>query len=201
VLTSNYSTDKNQPDGAGLGRTDGIFYNSPSFGGFTVAATLGLKNAAVAPSDPLGAGQGVNSKNLMSLWGSYANGPLTVAGGYEQNRQEDDITAVLGMYNFGAFTLGAGYGQVDLINGSESKNFNLMAMVPLGAVTVKAGYGQSKLETATAIDPKTTKFGLGAEYRLSKRTYMYTTVARTKVSTVVNSESATGFDLGISHSF
>lgn len=201
VLTSNYSTDKNQPDGAGLGRTDGIFYNSPAFGGFSFAATFGFKEAAVAPATPLAAGQGLNTENLISLWGNYANGPLTVAGGYEQNRQDEDITTILGMYNFGAFTLGAGYAQVDLVNGSESKNFNLMAVVPLGAVTVKAGYGQSKLDTATPVDPKTTKFGLGAEYRMSKRTYLYTTVARSKVSTVVNSQSATGFDLGISHSF
>lgn len=57
------------------------------------------------------------------------------------------------------------------------------------------------METATPIDPKTTKFALGAEYRLSKRTYLYTTVARTKLATDVNSLSATGFDLGISHSF
>ena len=193
AFSSGYSTDMNQPDGAGLGRTDGIFYNSPSFNGFSVAATLGLKNAAVTNAN--------NAKNLISLWGSYASGPLMIGGGYEQNRQDDDVTAILGTYDFGAFTLGAGYGKVELVNGTESKNFNLMAVVPLGAVTIKTGYAQTKLETATPIDPKTTKFALGAEYRLSKRTYLYTTVARSKVSTVVNSQSATGFDLGISHSF
>lgn len=193
AFSSGYSTDKNQPDGAGLGRTDGIFYNSPSFNGFSVAATLGLKSAAVTNAN--------NAKNLISLWGSYASGPLMIGGGYEQNRQDDDVTAILGTYNFGAFTLGAGYGKVELVNGTESKNFNLMAVVPLGAVTIKTGYAQTKLETATPIDPKTTKFALGAEYRLSKRTYLYTTVARSKVSTVVNSASGTGFDLGISHSF
>ena len=166
AFVSGYSTDKNQDDGAGLGRTDGIFYNSPSFNGFSVAATLGLKSAAVTNPN--------NAKNLISLWGSYASGPLMIGGGY---------------------------GKVELVNGSESKNFNLMAVVPLGAVTIKSGYAQTKFETATPIDPKTTKFALGAEYRLSKRTYLYTTVARSKVSTVVNSESATGFDLGISHSF
>lgn len=190
---SGYLTDMNQLDGAGIGRTDGIFYNSPSFNGFSVAATLGLKSAAVTNAN--------NAKNLISLWGSYASGPLMIGGGYEQNRQDDDVTAILGTYDFGAFTLGAGYGKVELVNGTESKNFNLMAVVPLGAVTIKTGYAQTKLETATPIDPKTTKFALGAEYRLSKRTYLYTTVARSKVSTVVNSESATGFDLGISHSF
>lgn len=193
AFVSGYSTDKNQEDGAGLGRTDGIFYNSPSFNGFSVAATLGLKSAAVTNPN--------NAKNLISLWGSYASGPLMIGGGYEQNRQDDDVTAILGTYNFGAFTLGGGYGKVELVNGSESKNFNLMAVVPLGAVTIKSGYAQTKFETATPIDPKTTKFALGAEYRLSKRTYLYTTVARSKVSTVVNSASGTGFDLGISHSF
>lgn len=189
-LASGYSSDKNQLDSAGAGRTDGIFYTSPNFSGFTVAATLGLKNAAVANAN--------NTENLISLWASYAAGPLTLAGGYEQNRQDDDVTAVFGIYDMGVVKLGAGYGKVELATGADVKNYNLMAVAPMGAFTLKAGYGNSKASTASA---KTTKFSLGGEYALSKRTYLYTTVARTKVSTVVNSQSGTGFDLGISHSF
>jgi len=196
ALGTGFQSDKNQPDGAGIGRTDGIFYNSPNFGGFTVAATVGLKAAAVTDAN--------NTKNLVSLWANYANGPLTVGGGYEQNRQNDDVTALLAIYDFGAFKLGAGYGKVDLAapvaaNGlTGTKNFNLMAAVPFGAVTLKAGYSQTKADAT--IDTKTTKFALGGEYRMSKRTYLYTTVARSKLS-AVTSGTATGFDLGVSHSF
>lgn len=183
-LTSGYSSDKNQADSAGTGRTDGIFYTSPNFGGFTVAATLGLKNAAVTNAN--------NTKNLLSLWASYAAGPLTVAGGYEQNRQDDDVTALFGIYDMGVVKLGAGYGKVGLATGADVKNYNLMAVAPMGAFTLKAGYGNSK----TSAGVKTTKFAVGGEYALSKRTYLYSTVARTKVAA-----STTGFDLGISHSF
>lgn len=190
-LTNGYSTDKNQPDGAGLGRTDGIFYTSPNFGGLTVGASVGLKSAAVANDN--------NVKNLVSLYASYGAGPLTVAGGYEQNRQKDDVTTVLAVYDFGAFKAGAGYGKVDLEAGGGNKNFNVMAAVPMGAVTLKTGYAQSKADRA--IDSKLTKLAVGAEYSMSKRTYLYTTVARTKVSTAVNSQSATGFDVGVSHAF
>jgi len=186
-LASGYSSDKNQADSAGTGRTDGIFYTSPNFSGFTVAATLGLKNAAVANAN--------NTENLISLWANYSAGPLTVAGGYEQNRQDDDVTALFGVYDLGMVKLGAGYGKVDLSAGGGKKNFNLMAVAPMGAFTLKAGYAQSKDE---ATDAKTKKFGFGGEYALSKRTYLYSTVGRTKVTGV---DAVTGFDLGISHSF
>lgn len=189
-LTTGYSTDKNQADGAGAGRTDGIFYTSPNFSGLTVAATVGLKNAATTNVN--------NTKNLMSVWVNYAAGPLTVAGGYEQNRQDDDVTALFGVYDLGMAKLGAGYGKVNLVSGASVKNFNLMAVVPMGAVTLKSGYGNSK----TSADTKTTKFAVGGEYALSKRTYLYSTVARTKVSTAAGvSASGTGIDLGVSHSF
>lgn len=101
AFVSGYSTDKNQPDGAGLARTDGIFYNSPSLTASPWQRPWAWKSAAVTNAN--------NAKNLITLWGSYASGPLMIGGGYEQNRQDDDVTAILGTYNLGAFTLGAGY--------------------------------------------------------------------------------------------
>jgi len=188
-LPTAYSTDKNQADGAGLGRTDGVFYTSPSMSGFTVSATVGLKNAAVANAN--------NTKNLYSLWARYENGPILVEGGYEQNRQDDDITAIIGSYNFGPAKVALGYSQVDTVAlaGSKGKNTVLSVIVPLAPVTLKAGYQNSKAENTGL---KTQKYAVGAEYALSKRTYLYTTVARTKTD---GASATTGFDLGISHAF
>jgi predicted porin len=192
VVPGGYNTDNTaNVDGEGAGRTDAIFYASPNFNGFSAAVSLGLKNSAASGASV------THAKNLVSFWASYANGPLMVGGGVEQNRRDDDVTVILGTYNFGAVKLGAGYGQVDTvaIAGAKRKNYNLMATAPMGAFTLKAGYGNSKAEGTQV---KTTKLGLGGEYALSKRTYLYTTFARNKVG----SASATnGFDLGVNHSF
>jgi predicted porin len=62
-------------------------------------------------------------------------------------------------------------------------------------VSAKFGYNASEKE-GTGV--KTTKLGLGGEYALSKRTYLYTTVGRTRVA---GAPATTGFDVGVSHSF
>jgi predicted porin len=196
-LASGYVTDPVANfDGEGAARTDGIFYSSPNFSGFSVAATVGLKNSQ-AGVVATGAAVPAQAKNLISLWGQYANGPLMVGVGYEQNRRDDDITAILGTYDLGMVKLGAGYSQVDTvaIAGTKRKNWNMMATMPFGAVSAKLGYYASKAE-GTGV--KTTKVGLGGEYALSKRTYLYTTVGRTKVGAAA---ATTGFDVGVSHSF
>lgn len=191
-LASGYTTDPvANTDGAGAGRTDAITYASPVFAGFSAAVSLGLKNSQAQP------GTAVQQKNLGSIWATYANGPIMVGGGYEQNRRDDEVGAILGTYDFGIVKLGAGYSQVDTvaIAGEKRKNWNLMASAPFGQFTLKAGYNTSKAE---GTELKTKKIGIGGEYALSKRTYLYTTYGRAKTDGV---EAVKGFDLGIAHSF
>lgn len=184
-------------DGAGLGRTDAITYSSPSFGGFSAAVSLGLKNSqtnAFANNGPVPP----QSKNLGSLWLSYDKGPIMISGGYEKNRVGDDIAAVLGSYDFGVAKLMAGYSHVDKAStpGAKGKNWNVGVSAPLGVVTAKAGYFSAKAE-GTGIE--TRKLGIGGEYNLSKRTYLYSGYGRTKVDGVAT--TTTGFDVGINHRF
>lgn len=190
VLGSGYLTDPRQADGAGIGRTDGFHYNSPNFSGFTAAVSIGPKrSAAVTPAT-------MGEKNMTSVWLQYANGPVMIGGGSETNRRDDKVTALLGTYDFGVVKLGGGVGRVDTvaIAGSKGKNANVMAAMPLGAFTAKFGYGRTKAEGTGA---STKKLGIGGEYALSKRTYLYSTVGRTRVAT----GSSTGVDVGMSHSF
>jgi predicted porin len=189
VLTTAYATDINNVagSGSGLGRTDGIFYTSPNFSGFSAAVTLGLKNSNSSGTPTVGA------KNLMSLWASYASGPLYVGGGMEQNRSDDQIMAILGTYNLGFMTVGAGYSSLDPAAAAVDRtSWNLMAVAPMGAVTIKAAYGQSKV-SGVAADTK--KLGLGVDYALSKRTKIYTSYGRNSVTKV------TGYDVGVRHTF
>lgn len=190
-IASGYSTDPRQADGAGAGRTDAITYATPVFGGFSAAFSLGLKRSAAVIPETTG------TKNLTSLWLSYAKGPLMVGGGYEKNRREDDVAAILATYDLGVAKLMGGYSQVDTVAtaGKKRTNWNLGIAAPVGVVTVKAGYNTSEAE-GTGIKSK--KAGLGGEYNLSKRTYLYTTYGRTRVG---SAGATTGFDLGIRHAF
>ena len=123
---------------------------------------------------------------------------MTAGAGYEQNRRDDSVWFVHGIYNFGAFQLGASYGEVDNVAAnSDRQNWNIMAVVPMGAITVKAGYGASKNDNTNADVSK--KLGLGLDYALSKRTKIYTSFGRDTVKT-----SATGrtvYDIGVRHTF
>ncbi len=194
VLTTGYATDiDNNPGstGGGLGRTDAVNYTTPSFNGFTASISLGLKDSQSSGSVVTGA------KNLTSLWASYANGPVMVGAGTEQNRTGDKVTAILATYDLGVAKIGAGYGVVDTVaSAADRKSYNIMVTAPFGAVTLKAGYGQSKLDGATASVKKT---GIGADYAMSKRTTLYTSYGRDAAWTTDTTK--TGFDFGIRHNF
>lgn len=188
VLTSGYFTDKeNNADAAGLGRTEAIHYTSPNFSGFSAAVSLGLKQHT-GSATPL-------PKNLVGLWASYASGPLYVGGGMEQNRQDDQVTALLGTYNLGFMTVGGGVSQLDLAVGNDRKAWNIMAVAPMGAFVIKAGYGQVKDDvTGTKLSKK---LGLGVDYMLSKRTKVYASYGNEGARTT----DKTGYDIGIRHTF
>lgn len=195
ALTAGYATDIDNNasgSGSGAGRTDAISYNSPSFGGLTVAVSVGLKNSASSGTGTVGAG------NLTSFWATYAAGPLMVGGGMEENRTGDKVTAILATYDLGVAKIGAGNSSVNTVanTGANGKNTNFMVAVPMGALTATLGYTDQK---AGGTGAKTNKTGLGVTYALSKRTNLYSTYGSTK--TKATGATATGFDFGVAHTF
>jgi predicted porin len=195
VLASGYATDIDATAGSGanLGRTDGITYNSPVFSGFNGAVTYGPKTSASSGPVIVGA------KALVSVWLSYANGPVMLGGGTENNRTGDRVSAVLGTYNLTVVKLGAGYSIVNpvLAGAANVKNYNLFATAPVGAFTLKAGYARSKTD---GVDAATKKLGLGVDYSLSKRTTLYTSYGNNQ-GTSNATTARSGFDVGVKHTF
>ena len=196
VLAAGYSTDVDNvaSSGSGLGRTDAVHYSSPTFSGFTGSVSYGFKDSKSTGTVQTG------TRNFTSLWGSYVNGPLMVGGGQEQNRTGDKLTALLATYDFSVVKIGAGYSTVKATAAnSNRKAYNLMVTAPVGAFTLKAAYGRSVtdgaavLTTANAIK----KAGIGADYALSKRTILYTSIGRDTVRT----SDRSGFDIGVRHNF
>jgi predicted porin len=91
----------------------------------------------------------------------------------------------------------------------------LAATVPVGPGLIKASVSQYTTDVATGTDPRARKIALGYVHNLSKRTAVYTTIARVTnnatsnasvfggaaAASTSNGNASTGYDLGVRHSF
>jgi len=133
--------------------TSNILYVSPSFGGFQGYVSYSL------PS----------STKVMSLGATYANGPVAVAFGYQDDSDigGDKYTTINGSYDFGMAKLLAGWGKT---KNADDKDYFIGVDVPVASnVVVSAGYAVSK----PAAGDSAKSFGVAAAYLLSKRTTAY----------------------------
>lgn len=144
----------------------------------------------------------------------YAAGPIDVAAAYGMTQAATgDLTGwnVAGSWNFGLAKVMAQYmmTEVDAAGAAEQEGWLIGASAPIGAGEIRASYSQTELDTAG--NPRGRKMALGYVHNLSKRTAVYTTVARVRndgganfsiggATSGVNGDS-TGFDLGVRHSF
>ena len=212
VYAAGFATDY---AAGGEGRIDnGIWYTSPSLNGLTVSGSFSPKKLVAAGADAVVdtvTVQGTNAvtaitstKTHMSLNALYANGPVAVGLGYEQNRVGDKITQVYGNYDLGVAKLFASYATVkggtaadragvtfaaassavntgsttkQVAAGGKINNWTIGATAPMGAATLRAGYSVWNGNGDAAGQKDDNKFGLGVKYDLSKRTFVYTDVA------------------------
>lgn len=140
----------------------------------------------------------------------YANGPVDVALSYGQSTVADDfflgLTAnsvnwSLGTsYDFGPVKLFGEYSdnklEIDtdsfgLLADPGTKGWLLGATVPVGPGLIRASYSSVRYRgIELGEEPKADKFAIGYVHNLSKRTALYTTVAR------VNNKNGTAFTVG-----
>ena len=188
-----------------------IGYFTPSnLGGF-------YGRAAVA------AGEGSTGKKYIAGRAGYAAGPVDVSVSYGQTT----VAPVNGddkfkTYNFGAsYDLGVAklsgyYTQSKFVN-LKVANYYLGAQVPVGRGLIRASYVNSNLSGRTSAGVNTdpndaSQVALGYLYNLSKRTALYSNVARVtnkgssaiavdKNPTLVAGQKSTGLELGLRHSF
>jgi predicted porin len=155
----------------------------------------------------------------------YAAGPLNVAfaiartdfasgaaGATGVGTGEITTVNLGGQWDFGFAKLMAHYNRdtVDFLGGEvDSDGFLVGALVPVGAGEIRVSYSQTELDALA--EPRTRKLALGYVHNLSKRTALYTTVARVRNnggaavalggSTTAANTNSTGFDFGLRHSF
>ena len=205
--------------------------------GYFLPATLGGFYGQVQygfGSEPVSTALNDKTGRYMGGRVGFANGPLNVAAAYGQTKQ---IGITNGAVVPGAATglapdlkqasIGASYdfGIVKpLIYASQNKienaGFNnklntllIGATAPLGAGELRASVARYDLKNSNA---DANKFAIGYGYNLSKRTQVYTTVARISNKGAANyavggaglagvapaaGRNSTGFDIGVRHSF
>jgi predicted porin len=155
----------------------------------------------------------------------YGAGPFNVAFGYGHthaarglNTGNFNTANIGGQWDFGMAKLMAQYvrDEKDAIVDVDGRGWLIGALVPVGAGEIRASYSAYRLrvgnQAGITADPRARQIALGYVHNLSKRTAIYTTVARVRNSggaavtlngatMGVGGRSSTGFDLGLRHSF
>lgn len=195
--------------GLGTRASNSVSYFLPgNLGGFYGQAMyyLGDNQSGTATSSD---GRGV------SLRGGYAAGPLNASAAYQRTKMASgDITTenIAGDYNFGVAHLIAHMNrdEFDAPTSQTGRGWLVGSVVPVGQGEIHVAYSRYRLDTG-ATTPETRKLALGYVYNFTKRTAVYTTIARVTnrggaavalggATTEVNGSSS-GVDVGIRHSF
>jgi predicted porin len=179
---------------------NGLYYATPSFGGFSGALSYALGEDKSA------------TQSASKVWAAhvkYEEGPIFAGLAYQ--REDDGIpgndaikfTRLNGSYDFGVVKALASYGRVTAGN-DKTNEYHLGADVPLGGnLTLSGGYAYSKLKVAGASSGKARGIGIALGYNLSKRTMAYAGVNNSKW------EDSTGqtvlkynlYAVGVKHTF
>jgi predicted porin len=196
--------------GLGTRASNSVAYFLPAtLGGFYGEAMyyLGENSANGTPTSNDGRG--------VSLRGGYAAGPLNTALAYQHTKMSTgDITTtnLAGDYNFGVARLMAHINRdrFDAPTSQTGKGWLVGGIVPVGAGEIRLAYSQYSVDTGVT-DPKTRKLALGYVYNFTKRTAVYTTVARVTNkggaamalggALTAADGSSSGVDIGIRHIF
>lgn len=160
--------------------SNGIFYESPKFAGWSLDAAGETERVAGAASRTAG----------VSL--NYARGPVAAMASYESNRIRDRILLIAASWRFHKLTLMASHARVRLNQGGDTEKAVMLAgTYKLGGDTARAGYGRNP-------DQRSSKFSIGYIHALSLRTNIYADLYRDRQPDL---GSAVGTALGISHTF
>jgi predicted porin len=165
-----------------------IYYRSPMLGGLQV-------HANIAAGDQNGSSAWVaGSERPVGLGARYAAGPLTFAIAYDRNANDLKTKGVYGAYNFGVANVMFQWENGDVSPSADQSIWSIGARVPMGAATFKAGYRNNS-------DAEQKKLGLGLDYNLSKRTIVYTDVAKQSGDGYSTAAKKAQFDVGVWHRF
>lgn len=169
-----------------------IHYATPTFSGFAGAVSTQLNGNAA-------------SGKTTTFNVTYANGPVAVALGYEDNKNTNyGLAAQKGTMLNGSYDLGMAKLMASMYNtkpigaGVKVNSYQLGADIPMSsAVTLSVGYAASKPNGGQT----NSGFGVAAAYSLSKRTTMYAGVRAESVKASNGRADGDIYAVGINHKF
>lgn len=167
-----------------------IYYRSPSLGGLQVHANIAAGDQNVLTGTTLSGG----SERPVGLGVIYAAGPLRVAAAYDRNALDQKTKGLYGAFNFGFMELMGQWEDGDISATTDVTVWSIGARVPLGAAVAKVGYRRNS-------DLEQRKIAAGLDYSLSKRTIVYTDVAKQSGDGFSSLAKKTQFDVGVWHKF
>ena len=185
----NYAVDRTSNSGsAEYFRLDnGVFYDSPAVGGFSVSANTSFEKSTTA-----GAGSGTP----YGLALKYGNGGFKTTLSVGQNSNGDTVKFLGLRQQFGPLAIMGAY-DISTYKGTTSNStaraFTLGATWQLDTVLLQAGVGRQSLAGVT-----NDMESVGARYPLSKRTYLYADLTRFKPDA---DDAHIGYGVGMNHSF
>jgi predicted porin len=184
----NYASDRTSNGGTPeYGRlSNGVFYDSPSFGGFAFHVSGSFE-------DSPGAGAGTGNNAGLSL--NYDKGPISAMLAHSKNSSDDTVTFLGAKYTIGAWSLMGAYdkSKFEGVVDSNAKVVTLGVAYKIGAAELKAGYGRLNADGA-----RSNFLGLGADYWLSKRTSVYVSAGHLDPAT---GSGTTAYGVGVAHTF
>lgn len=161
-----------------------VFYDTPNLGG--VVGRFAMQAEHSEFTKPFSA----------SI--TYEDGPAFAMLGIERNNRKTSFLQMGGVYDFGVARLIGSYAVNDPDGDLKITAWGIGPHVPLGgALTLRAAVAQARSNGAGAVTSK--KRGAGLLYAFSKRTSVYTDVARSNPLT--STTSLTEVDLGVAHTF
>ena len=168
---------------------NGIFYDSPTVGGFTARLSASPERGDRGQR-PAGAPNGRGYSAALN----YDQGPVAGMLAFERNSIGDKASFAGGKYSFGAAAVMAAYDYSRTGDGvGTSRAATLGATYQLGQTTLKAGYGHQRYNQLTNHFAS-----LGADYALSKRSTLYVSLGHKKYE---SEKSRTAFGIGMAHAF
>ncbi|WP_114968905.1 porin [Rhodoferax ferrireducens] len=177
---------------------NGLYYVSPSMGGFSAAVSYALGENKTAT---------VDAGSVVSFNVKYEGGPVYAGLAHQREKATDaaeatNFTRVNGSYDLGVAKLLAGYGRVTGAADTSTSEWQLGADFPVsGALTLSAGVARSS-DNAAKGDATRKGYGLGAAYAMSKRTTVYGGYQSANVAKPgVADTDATLLAVGLKHTF
>ena len=178
---------------------DGLYYETPNFGGFSVFAGAQMDDIADA-----------NNDRHKSVRLRYAAGPIDASLAIGDMGNDDKVTSFGLSYKVGAFTPMFQYHKGER-GGVDRSTILIGTLAKLGTGELRAAWSKSDDKRNASATPVVrpedrTLFAVGYDYPLSKRTLMYGTIAndstkRSEVAGSYTSRRARGFEAGIRHAF